>query len=477
MAFKKTVFFCASLLFYADRVLAQDDFKIFLEFLPDSVTQNEAFTVNLVVSHPNPEEVYVRAPDFNGAFRMERMHTGVRLVRDITQSNEKYTVFEFLLIPDKAGLQEIGAFEVGVFGKTRMSSPMRVHVLPEEEGFDARLVWLGRDGRGSDGASVRIGEVYETALRIVSWGKGRPYPETFAPPIEAPENAIVEKIPLSKNDSGTGIVLRLRIVPLDGKTVSINAQGLEYEKSRIGIPELTIKVLPAAAEFTVTESPETLTAKKEDTDISRRVGPVSFSGMTGDDKKTIAVFRRGPDGCIAEAERFWGEGEYAAALAVLRSGEMRLTAASAVRRVRIACENALRLPSGANEPRLPRGTVLFVLALSAAAFAVLFSVRKRIFIPAFLLSAIIFVFLFDLAALFFSYSYEKNRAVLKYCAAYPIPEEDAGAAFFFMEGEAVNIRSKSGSWFFVVRAESGGPEKSGWIKKEDAVILTCLRLK
>ncbi|MDR2795586.1 MAG: hypothetical protein LBB47_02600, partial [Spirochaetaceae bacterium] len=66
-------------------------------------------------------------------------------------------------------------------------------------------------------------------------------------------------------------------------------------------------------------------------------------------------------------------------------------------------------------------------------------------------------------------------AVLKYCAAYPIPEENAKAVYFFMEGEAVDIRSKSGSWFYVESAETGGPEKSGWIKRENAVILALVR--
>ena len=451
--------------------MAQDDFKILLEFLPDSVIQNEAFTINLVVSHPNPEEIYLRPPDFNEVFRMERMRTGVRLVREIAQNNEQYTVFEFLLIPDRTGLQEIGAFEVEVLGKTRTTSPITVYVQPEVEGFNARLVWLDRDGRGVAADSARIGEVYETALRIVSWEKDMPYPETFAAPIEAPENAIVEEIPLSKNDRGAGIVLRLRIVPLDGKTVSINTRSIEYEKAQIEIPELTIKVLPAAGEFTVVKPEKTLAAKEEYTEAALQVGAVSFSGMMDNNKKIIAAFRRGPDDCIAEAERIWGGGGYAAALAVLRRGEMTLSVAATVRQVRTACEDALHLPSGAGEPWLPRGPILFVLALSLAAFAVLFFVRKKILISAFSFSAILFVCLLDLAALFFSCSYEKNRAVLKYCAAYPIPEEDSGTVSFFMEGQAVNIRSKSGSWFFVVSAESGGLEKSGWIKKENAVTL------
>jgi hypothetical protein len=471
MAFKKIVLCCVSILFFVNRILAQDDFKIFLEFLPDSVTQNEAFTINLVVKHPNPEEVYVRPPDFNEAFRMERMRTGVRLVRETMHSNEQYTVFEFLLIPDKTGLQEIGSFEVEVSGKTRTSNPITVYVQPEKENFNARLVWLDRNGRRSTANSASIGEVYETALQIISWGKNMPYPETFAAPIEVPENAIVEKISLSKNDRNMGIVLRLRIVPLEGRTVNINAQSVEYAKSRIEIPALTINVLPAVGEFTAIESRKTLTVKEEDKDAARQVEPVSFSGMMDDNKKIIAIFRRGPNDRIAEAERFWGEGKYAAALAVLRSGEMTLTAAAAVRRVRTACENALQLPSGDNEPWLPRRPMFSVLVLSLAAFAVLFSVRKRISISVFSLSAILFVFLLDLAALFFSYSYEKNKAVLKYCAAYPIPEEDAGTDSFFMEGEAVNIRSKSGSWFFVESAETRSLEKSGWIKKENAVTL------
>jgi hypothetical protein len=471
MTLKKTVLFCVAILFFADRISAQDEFKIFLEFLPDSVTQDEAFTINLVVTHPNPEEIYVRPPGFNDAFRMERMRTEVRLVSDITRNSEQYTVFEFLLIPDKAGLQEIGSFEVEVLGKTKGSNPMTVYVQASEENFNARLVWLGQNGRRAAADSVSIGEAYETALRIISWENNRPYPKTFTAPIDAPENAIVEELPLSKNDRDTGIVLRLRIVPLDGKTVTINTKSIEYEKSWIEIPALTINVLPAAVKFTGPELRESSIAEDKYAVPVRRVGQVSFPGMMDDNKKIIAVFRRGADECIAWAERLWREEKYAAALAVLRNGEMTLSASSAVRRARAACESALYLPSGVNEPWLPRSPMLIVLIVSAAAFVILFFVRKKIFTPASLLWVVLFVFLFDLSALSFSYSLGKNRAVIKYCAAYPIPEDDVKVESFFMEGETVNIRSKSGSWFYVESAEIGSLKKSGWIKNENAVIL------
>jgi hypothetical protein len=471
MTLKKTIFFCITVILFAGRLLAQQDFKIFLEFLPDSVTQNEAFTINLVVTHPNPEEIYVQPPGFNDAFRMERMRTEVRLVSDITRSSDQYTVFEFLLIPDKAGLQEIGSFEVKVLGKTKLSNPMTVYVQAAEENFNARLKWFWRDGLIAAADSVNVGAAYETVLRIISWEKGSPYPKTFPALVDAPENAIVEELPLSKNDRDTGIVLRLRIIPLDGKAVNINAKSVEYEKSRIEIPAFTIKVLPATDKFAAVESREVSIIKEEDTAPARRLEPVSFPGMMEGNKKVIVVFRRGADKCIADAERFWREGKYAAALAVLRNGEMTLLAASAIRSVRVACEGALHLPSAANELSLPRSPMFLVLIISTAAFAILFFVRKKSTISLFLLSAILFVFLLDLSALFFSCSLQKARAVLKHCAAYPIPEENVKAEYFFMEGEAVNIRSKSDSWVFVESTEIGGFKKSGWIKKEDAVIL------
>jgi hypothetical protein len=423
------------------------------------------------VTHPNPEEIYVQPPDFNDAFRMERMRTEVRLVSDITRRSEQYTVFEFLLIPDKAGLQEIGSFEVEVLGKTKSNNPITVYVQAAEENFNARLVWLWRDGRRAAADSAKVGTAYETVLRIISWEKGRPYPKTFPASIDAPENAIVEELPLSKSDRDTGIVLRLRIVPLDGKTVNIKATSIEYEKSRIEIPAFTINVLPATDRFAAAESQEVSIIKEEDTAPARRVEPVSFPGTMEDNKKIFAVFRRGTDKCIADAERLWREGKYAASLAVLRSGEMTLLSSGAVRRVRTACEGALHLPSAANELPLPRRPMFIFMIVSAAVFAILFFVRKRITISVFFLSAILFVFLLDLSALFFSYSLQKTRAVLKYCAAYPIPEENVKADSFFMEGEAVNIRSKSDSWFFVESTKIGGFKKSGWIKKEDAVIL------
>ncbi|MDR3356909.1 MAG: BatD family protein [Spirochaetaceae bacterium] len=471
MASKKTILFCAAALFFAPRLSAQDDFKVLLEFLPDSVTQNEAFTINLVVSCPNPEYIYVRPPNLNDAFRIERMRTEVRLVSDIARNSDQYTVFEFLLIPDKAGLQEIGAFEVEVLGKTKTSSPINLYVQAAEETFEARLDWLGRNGRTQGYNTVSAGEACEAALRIISWGKNIPYPETFEVPIEVPENAIVEKIPVSKSDRNAGIVLRLRIVPLDGKTVNINAQSVEYEKTRIEIPALTINVLPAKDKPASMEAREAPIIKNEyAASAAPQVGPVSFSGMVNDNK-IIDVFREEAGRRIEKAERLWEREKYADALAVLRNAEVTLSAAGAVRKVRAMCENALHLPPGAGEPWLPRAPMVFVLILTAAAFTILFFNRKKFFISVHLFSAILFVFALDAAALVFSYAYEKTRAVLKYCAAYPIPEDNVKAAFFFMEGETVHIRSKSGLWLYVESTEIGSPKKSGWIEKENAVIL------
>jgi uncharacterized membrane protein YphA (DoxX/SURF4 family) len=470
MALKKSAFLCLMPLFFAARILAQDqdDVKILFEFAPDTVVQDELFTINLLVNHPDPNEIYVRLPDFQDDFRIESMRTEVQVMLDSRRSSEQWTVFEFILAAGEPGPKELGSFKVTAREQTKSTNPVTVNVRPSERrNLNTRLVWAGVNVYMD---AVNQGGVYEAALRVENRERGKLYPALTAR-IDAPLNAIAEEVPLSKNDYDSGVVLRLRIVPLNEQPVKINPVSVYYERSFIEIPPLVINVLPFIENTPETElletqePPQNISAAVPDTEA--RIKPVSFSVPTDG----ITFFESGARACIAEAERLWVGEKYAAALAVLRRGEITLFAVGAVKKVRVACEDALNLPPAPNWTWLPRIPLTAVSVLSVAAFIILLCGGKSRYasLPPLLIS-----FFFSVSAvsvLSVSYFYEKDKAVLKKCEAYPIPEDGVKADLFFMEGEPVNIRSESDSWVYVESFRANVLEKYGWVKKENAAMI------
>jgi hypothetical protein len=463
------VLFCLAFLFCAPGTQAQEDLKILFEFSPDAVVQDEPFAINLLVNHPDPNEIYVNPPDFAGAFRIERMLTDVRMMLGAPRSGEQWTAFEFLLVAGEPGAKELGPFEVTVQEKTKTTNPMIVNVQEaRRKNVNIGFVWAGQNGRTKIQNYVIQGGVCEAVLRVINRENGKLYPE-FPVQIEAPENAIVEKITPSKKDYDDGIVLRLRIIPLNEQPVMIKPQSVIYEKSHIEIPPLTINVRPVIKPEKIepieTPSVEPETDAEPETRV--RVKPVSFSLPSGANR----FFRGEAAARIAEAGELWAKKDYAGAIALLRHGEMTLFGAGFIRNVRTACEDALGLPPGPNETWLPRKPLLIVLVLFTAAFIILFCVRKKTRVPPSLLLTSLFLSVSACLALSFLYSYEKDKAVLKNCEAYPIPEDGGKTTVFFMEGEPVHIRSQSDSWVYVESSRPDILEKSGWVKKENAVMI------
>jgi hypothetical protein len=449
----------------------RENLKFLLEFSPDAVIQNEPFTFNIIVNHSAPDEVYIEPPDFHDAFRIERLRVETRFVFDSPREGNRWTVFEFLLTAVEAGAQRLDPFQITVFEETVMTNPISIQVREENPNAKISFAWFGANGR-SGVYPVRMGDSREFVLRVTNWEKTA-YP-AIQLRIEAPQNAIIEELPLSKNDRDTGIILRLQIIPLDENPVNINKQIVYYEKNPLEIPPLQISVLPAAV---IAQKDETGTTSYSETELPQTAPDthkitaaplsVSFSVLMDNNKNIFFPLRTGVDACISEAAFLWQQERYAAALAVLRHGESSLVAGYAVRTARIICENAVGLPSCPNELWLPRCPLLFIFIFSAVFSVFLFFIKKICHVSMFFRTALFCVSAAAFSALLFSYNYGETRAVLGQCAAYPIPEETVKPAVYFMEGEPARIRSKSGGWVYVEALIQNAHEKSGWIKKEN----------
>ncbi|MDR0383036.1 MAG: BatD family protein [Spirochaetaceae bacterium] len=456
----------------------KEKLKILFEFAPDAVVYGEPFTLNIVVNRTNPDEISVVPPDFHDAFRIERLRTEARIVRNAARGGDRWTVFEFTLTAVEPGLHELGAFEVNAPDETMLTNPINVDAREAKSDLRAALAWFGQDGLSKAPYTAAVGAPGEVALRITNWPQDKLYPAGELPMrIEPPQNAILEYIPLTEKERAAGTVLRLRITALGGQSVKIDGQSVRYENLDIYIPPLTLAVPfpampgPAKKEEAGTalpeegESPAAVATQVAATEVK----PVLFSGAIGQAGKFFFIFRTGAENCLKRAESLWEREMYAEALAVLRSGERSLSAARVVKETRKRCEDALGLPVCPDETRLPVAPLSVVSALFLLAAVLLFIARKRSHVPAFCAAAAFAVSLSALSLLAFSYFDGLSRAVLKHCAAYPIPEENVQTDAFFREGEPARIRSSSDSWLYADSSVKSVLEKSGWIKKENAV--------
>jgi hypothetical protein len=449
----------------------KEELKILFEFAPDSVVHGELFSLSIVVNRENPDEILVEPPDFNDAFRIEQLRTEARIVRNAARGGDRWTVFEFMLTAMEPGPRELGSFTVSAPEETALTNPIIVNVREAKQESRTALAWFGQDGRSAPPGRLSVGSPREAVLRITVWPENMPYPAASLPlRIEPPQNAIVEYIPLTENERGRGIVSRLRITAIEGRLVETNSRFLRYENLSLEIPALRIAVQPAASTASSAIRPAAPDETEiEAVDISKPVKPVSFSGAMNKTKNIFSVFRKGPENCLAVAENLWAREMFAEALAVLRHGEHALTAAYAVKEMRKTCEDALGLPVCPDEKHLPVMPLFLVSALFALAAVMFFFTRKSTGVPAFCiaLAAVVSLLSFSLPA--FSYLDGQKQAVLKRCAAYPVPEDTAKPQAFFMEGEPVRIRSVSASWLYAESAAAAAAGKSGWIKKDNAV--------
>jgi hypothetical protein len=365
-----------------------------------------------------------------------------------------------------------------------MTEPLTIDVLGQETDVEVRLEWAGPDGMSPPLKAARLGEVTEVVLRIRDLDADTLYSKSSAlVPIVVPENAIVEALPVSEIERTSGIVLRLSVIPLGGQSVPIAARNAGRGGLQAKIPALLLEVQPsingaaetadASGSSRKTDTPPPADTVSSDTDAyadNLQVKPVSFDTLVSREP-VFPPFAPAYKDCLETAASLWNGERYAEALAILRSGERSLCAAAAMKRARIVCEGALNLPSAPSEPWLPLVPLaaVFVLCVLSVA-AVLLRRRRQWRVPVLLTAALFMTAISALSAILFFFAVAGDRAVTKRTAAYPIPEADAVPAVFFMEGEPVRVRTRSGIWLYVESGSNHVPRKSGWLKTEDAAL-------
>jgi hypothetical protein len=215
------------------------------------------WTVTILVDHPVSAEVRVQPPALPSSLHLERVR-----VLPKTGGGVRRTLVEYDFLVLRKDTFTLGSFEVSVPGKRGLTPPLTIHAVASgSPGMDGdlsfpRLFWAAPSGGGQGPpATLRTGEPAEIALWYV-------YPPGVSLPAEArsqsavswyyrpalPVNAILEILPgpplpgpLAASGHGeTGVLLRLRIIPLEGPALSLPETRLILAGSSLTVPALEL---------------------------------------------------------------------------------------------------------------------------------------------------------------------------------------------------------------------------------------------
>ena len=217
-----------------------DPLKVLCEVSNEDLEAGRVFSLTLVVNHGETLEVTIITPDFRDKFRLETKRSSMRLIRDASRGPERWSAFEFTLVPLEAGTQRIPPFAVRVREQTVWTAPLPLIIAP---------------ARATAAPPVFRWETPFPALKVGEWSvfrllvtDTRNLPKNalrrlhFAPPPEA----VVESAVLDPGTGPNAAVIELRVLPMRTGTFMLKVIDFEAESPDGTIMPLRIPELRAA---------------------------------------------------------------------------------------------------------------------------------------------------------------------------------------------------------------------------------------
>jgi hypothetical protein len=349
---------------------------------------------------------------------------------------------------------------------------------------DPRLSWRDVPGRLSPGEEAEI-----VLVRQDRDTRPLPSPRLLVP--RTPVGAILEASPPREGDEAAGVLLRLRIVPLEEGRLNIPAFSVPAGDYSLDIPALSVPVGPAGRDREAAPLPSRgeISAPPERSSL-----PFPETAL-----RPLFPFKAGCESIRDRARAFWDRGLRVEALAELRRNERDYAGGPALSFLRRDAEKILGLSGNGGEAWRPRVLFRGIFAISAglaAASLVLgfLSAKKRVTPapawcykvigkfkkPAWVLRVLAALFavlaFFSLGALgflplegspFAGLSGFSRPALAREAEAFRVPGPEGTPAFRFEEGRRVLVRSVREGWAY---AEIPGKEgRSGWVRTEALV--------
>jgi hypothetical protein len=296
--------------------------------------------------------------------------------------------------------------------------------------------------------------------------------------------ALVEDLPLTERDRNLGRVLKLKIIPLAEGHLTLGPFTLQLGALSLDVPAITLTLLPAPAEQAAgSEKPPETPVPSALADRGGEAASLFAALPWALPQKTPTLFREGAEAAVEQARLLWEEGRYTEALGVLRGGERDLMGGHSIVPLRQAAEEMLGIQFTIEEKWRPRNLLLGVSLGSLGLFfitiplALVFRYRRKNGVtsrPAsgykIILPALIAVFLCVFIWALFVYTrpggaLRQDRAVLRSCAAYRVPDSRGAVSAYWGEGQPVILHSVKDAWVY---AEAPGGE-AGWVRRDNAV--------
>jgi hypothetical protein len=463
------------------------EIAVMLESSPERPLLGGSWRVSILVDHPVPEEVTVRPPELPPSLTFAQSRKETRFVRTSAEQGRRWTLAEFLFVPQRTGEIVLEPFEALVGDSMFLSPAARTRVVAgegEEEERHPRLVW------DAPPPVLRIGEAAELSLRILDGDPPRPLPPLR---ITAPVEALLEEIPLTGEEADQGLALRLRLIPLEGKRVSLGPFPLRFGTLTLEAPALSIALAPP-----LPTGPDPGASAPAPGDGAPEDPPRAAPPFPEARDEPFPLFRNSYRETLGKARDYWRQARYAEALGELRRGERDLLSGPALGTLRRAAEELLGLPLTEDEKWRPRNglAALIVLSFCLLLPAILLPLRARrrgsekkrvtsLFSRGYGIAAFILIagIGFGIAALARSPGGFEGlagggagegiagkhpgnaAAVLRSCAAYRVPDIRGAISARWLEGQPVRVRSASDAWAY---AESSGGD-AGWVSQDNVV--------
>jgi hypothetical protein len=470
------------------------EIAVILESSPEHPVLGGSWRISILVDHPVPEEVTVIPPDLPSSLTFAQSRRETRFVRTAPDQGTRWTLVDFLFVPHRTGDIALEPFTAQVGDSSVLTPAARTRVIAgegeqEQEQRPPRLAW------DAPPPVLGIGEAAELTLRILDNDPRRPL-RRLPLHITAPVEALLEEIPLTREEADQGLALRLRLIPLGGNRVSLGPFPLQFETTTLEAPTISIALSPPPPTAPPLETPPPASGTvAADPGFQERPRPsaAAFPEAPG---QPFPLFRSSYRKTLDKARGYWQRALYAEALGELRRGERDLLSGPALGSTRRAAEGLLGLPPTADEKWRPRNcfVALIILSLCLLPLTIALSLRARrgdsekksvtsLFFRGYTVMAFVLLGImgFGIAALAFAPrglevsaqegageagKYPGNAAaVLRSCAAYRVPDLRGAISARWLEGQPVRVRSASDAWAY---AESPGGD-AGWVTQDKVV--------
>jgi hypothetical protein len=208
-----------------------------------------------------------------------------------------------------------------------------------------------------------MGEEAELTLVHQGWDPriSLPSPQSLIP--RTPIGAILEVSPSREDDEAAGILLRIRLIPLEEGRLNIPAFNVTAGDYRLDIPALSVPVIAAGNRdrpAAVPPAPEPAVPESEAS------GPLREERSFPETIPEPSPFRAGCERIREEARALWDRGLRVEALAELRRNERDYAGGSALIPLRRDAEKLLGLSVNGDETWRPRTLLTAIFLVSAA---------------------------------------------------------------------------------------------------------------